>query len=109
MSYSDDELDGILRRSGYRCHICNGGGLSLSNYPSDWHVDHRNPLALGGADRPGNWYAAHVDCNSRKSAKPMRAVREDQGLCGAYDSETHTACVRKGKTKYGGRCVHHER
>lgn len=54
------------RRSWLACHptrTCN-----LCGRPGADTVDHVVPLALGGADHPGNWQPAHRSCNSSAGA-----------------------------------------
>lgn len=72
---SDIDLDSLLRRDGYVCHICgglcdkndfitkNGAKVTGNNYPS---IDHVVPLAKGGLHSWNNVKVAHRICNSLK-------------------------------------------
>jgi 5-methylcytosine-specific restriction endonuclease McrA len=51
----------VLERDDGTCGIC-GGDVD----PTDFHVDHVEPLALGGEHSYANVQAAHPDCNRRK-------------------------------------------
>jgi hypothetical protein len=62
----------IYERDGWVCQLC------LEPIPPDvggkWNpmrasIDHRIPLALGGADAPDNVQASHLVCNIRKGAR----------------------------------------
>lgn len=55
------ELDRILARDGWVCHIC--GELVA---PGELSFDHIVPLAKGGAHTESNLAVAHKACNSRK-------------------------------------------
>lgn len=54
----------VIERDGYVCQLC-GGDVE----PTDVHLDHRYPHALGGLDTPGNLQVAHSRCNMRKGAR----------------------------------------
>jgi 5-methylcytosine-specific restriction endonuclease McrA len=54
----------ILRRDGYRCHICR-----LAVEPKSLEFDHVIPLALGGAHSNDNISVAHRSCNRVKGAR----------------------------------------
>lgn len=72
---TDIDLDSLLRRDGYVCHICgglcdkndfitkNGAKIAGNNYPS---IDHVVPLAKGGLHSWDNIKVAHRICNSLK-------------------------------------------
>lgn len=72
---SDIDLNSLLRRDGYVCHICgglcdkndfimkNGVKVTGNNYPS---IDHVIPLAKGGLHSWDNVKVAHRICNSLK-------------------------------------------
>lgn len=72
---SDIDLNSLLRRDGYVCHICgglcdkndfimkNGVKVTGNNYPS---IDHVIPLAKGGLHSWNNIKVAHRICNSLK-------------------------------------------
>lgn len=51
----------ILRRDGFRCRLC---GRSAD--AQELHVDHRIPVALGGASDHGNLWTLCRDCNLGK-------------------------------------------
>lgn len=53
----------IFERSEGRCHYCSAA-LTLDGR---WHVEHMQPRALGGDDKPLNLVAACVSCNLAKS------------------------------------------
>lgn len=57
-----DAADGL-------CHIC---GLSV--FGKRWEVEHRIPLALGGADDESNMSPAHKDCHGEKTATDVGMI-----------------------------------
>ena len=58
----------VFEASGGVCHIC---GLKIFN---KWDVEHRIPLALGGADDESNWSPAHRDCHAGKTKSDVAAI-----------------------------------
>jgi HNH endonuclease len=54
-----DERVAILRRDGYRCRYC-------GRKRGPWHVDHVQPVILGGTNDPDNLVAACRACNLKK-------------------------------------------
>lgn len=62
----------IFERDGWRCGVC--GGLVDKDAEVPDHaaptIDHRVPLAAGGAHVEGNVQCAHFICNVRKATKP---------------------------------------
>lgn len=56
----------VFKRDGGLCGIC---GNSVD--PDRWHLDHKTPLALGGAHTYANVHVTHPTCNLRKSARPL--------------------------------------
>ena len=54
------------------CHIC-GGKITASDA---WDVEHRLPLALGGADDETNMSPAHKVCHRAKSADDIGRIRK---------------------------------
>jgi HNH endonuclease len=58
----------ILRRDGYTCRYCGASAPDVT-----LTVDHVNPSALGGEDRPENLVTACESCNGGKSSIPPDA------------------------------------
>jgi hypothetical protein len=83
MTWSNEELKTIYRRTDGRCHLC-GKKLSLANYAAQgsrgaWEVEHSNPSAAGGTDRLNNLYPACISCNREKRDGSTRAARARHG------------------------------
>jgi len=53
----------IIRRDGRRCYLCKRDALT----DAEIHIDHRVPIARGGAHTRANVAVACADCNTRKS------------------------------------------
>jgi len=53
----------VLRRDEFTCRYCGGKSPEV-----ELHVDHVNPVALGGTDSPDNLVAACRDCNLGKAS-----------------------------------------
>lgn len=53
----------ILRRDGFKCVYCGAAAAD-----SELHVDHVEPVSLGGDDSPGNLVACCIDCNRGKAS-----------------------------------------
>lgn len=51
----------ITERDNWTCYLC-GGHIE----PDDLHIDHIQPLSLGGHDTPWNVAATHAACNLSK-------------------------------------------
>ena len=60
----------ILKRDGYKCQLC---GRSQSDGVT-LHVDHRIPLAKGGANEDENLWTLCEDCNLGKSDRDLGIV-----------------------------------
>lgn len=58
----------VLRRDGYACRYCGATAPDVK-----LTVDHVNPSALGGEDRPENLVTACAGCNGGKSSVPPDA------------------------------------
>lgn len=58
------DRDAVFERDGGLCGIC-----EAPVDPADWHLDHRRPLARGGAHTYDNVQVAHPMCNYRKGAR----------------------------------------
>lgn len=56
----------VLRRDGFRCVYC-GASPSCGGAQITLHVDHVDPVSLGGANDLGNLVTACQDCNLGKS------------------------------------------
>lgn len=58
----------VLERDGYVCQLCGEPTDRSVTYPHPDYpvVDHRVPLARGGAHEPSNWQTAHNRCNAAK-------------------------------------------
>jgi hypothetical protein len=73
----------ILRRDGFRCRYCGAHGSE-----TELHVDHVQPVAAGGTNKPLNLVTACKQCNSGKAARVPRwtvcARADDQ-----WDIERH--------------------
>lgn len=54
----------VVERDGYCCVYCGGT-------EGPFHIDHRTPVRLGGADVPENLVVACAPCNLSKGAKTM--------------------------------------
>lgn len=61
----------IFERDGWICQLCSEEiDRSLSwPHPMSVSLDHRVPVALGGAHHPDNVQCAHLRCNSSKGAR----------------------------------------
>ena len=59
----------IAERDNWTCYLC-GGHIE----PDDLHIDHIQPLSLGGHDTPWNVAATHAACNlSKRNSFPEAA------------------------------------
>lgn len=64
----------IFHRDSWTCQICYKPVNPKSIDPFDPQrvtLDHRMPIALGGAHSKTNLQTAHLSCNSRKGASPQ--------------------------------------
>jgi 5-methylcytosine-specific restriction endonuclease McrA len=64
----------IFERDSWSCQICHRpvNPKSIDPYdPQRVTLDHRMPIALGGAHSKSNLQTAHLSCNSRKGASPQ--------------------------------------
>jgi hypothetical protein len=93
MSYSDERLVSIFRRTDGKCHLC-GGGLTFSSYGKQggWEVEHSVPRCVGGTDRLSNLYAAHGSCNRDKGKCTSRTAR-------AWNGRTRAPLCKKTKER----------
>jgi 5-methylcytosine-specific restriction protein A len=53
----------LFEKADGRCHIC---GIMI-NAGDPWEVEHRVPIALGGADDETNMSPAHLHCHMQKT------------------------------------------
>lgn len=58
------DIERQLNGQKHRCWWCNRSLKKIN-----WHVDHREPIALGGSNGPENIVIACAPCNSSKNAK----------------------------------------
>jgi DNA-directed RNA polymerase subunit RPC12/RpoP len=59
----------IFKRDGFVCQYCGAHPPAAL-----LHVDHINPVKLGGGNEPDNLITACSACNSGKAARPLNAV-----------------------------------
>lgn len=66
----------IFERDGWMCQLCQTPVSPTSRYPAPMSpsIDHVTPLALGGSHEPSNVQLAHLICNARKNARPMKPL-----------------------------------
>jgi 5-methylcytosine-specific restriction endonuclease McrA len=60
----------VFEKEGGLCHLC---GFKIQT-GQKWEVEHRIPLALGGADDESNWSPAHVDCHKEKTREDVASI-----------------------------------
>lgn len=67
----------FIAQHGARCHYCNRTG-TLEHGPGDrpWHVDHKHPIARGGADTEDNLTLACKRCNLTKNVQPYEDFKK---------------------------------
>lgn len=66
----------FIGTNGGRCHYCNRvGTLEMGPGGRPWHIDHKDPIALGGTDEDSNLALACKRCNLAKSAKPYKLFK----------------------------------
>jgi HNH endonuclease len=87
MSFDNQILTRIYRRTSGYCHLCHTK-LSLKNYgqrgkKGAWQVEHSVPRSKGGSDHLNNLFAACVSCNCDKSNKTTRTARGWNGKTSA--------------------------
>lgn len=63
----------ILRRDNFRCRLC---GRSADD-GAELHIDHKMPLAKGGANGDENLWTLCGDCNVGKSDDIVDEILED--------------------------------
>jgi 5-methylcytosine-specific restriction enzyme A len=72
----------LLTDHGEACATC---GISLHLQP--WHLDHRIPLSMGGADDASNWqplcHACHLEKTKEEAPTRAKAIRLDAAHKGA--------------------------
>lgn len=72
----------LLADHGEACATC---GISLRLKP--WHLDHRIPLSMGGADDASNWqplcHACHLDKTTAEAPARAKAKRLEAAHKGA--------------------------
>jgi hypothetical protein len=66
MSISDSLRWQVVERAGNRCEYC---GLSQEGQEAVFHVDHIQPVSLGGPTELPNLALACVSCSLRKAAR----------------------------------------
>ena len=103
--FTDDKLNSIFDRTGGFCHLC-WGRLAFSNYGEHgargaWHVEHSNPVALGGTDRMNNLFAGCIHCNLRKGTLSTHTIRRRSGITRAPYSPQRVADIALSNTICG--------
>jgi 5-methylcytosine-specific restriction protein A len=68
-SLTANQRSRLLLAAGQKCATC---GASLENRV--WHLDHVDPLEMGGADKPKNWQCLCVPCHAEKTAKDVAII-----------------------------------
>lgn len=97
MKTDDDRLNKVFDKTRGKCHLCHKQ-LAFSNYgkvgaKGAWEIEHSKPRSKGGTDHMNNLYAAHIECNRKKSNGTNYSIRSKYGVKNAPLS--HTA--RKNK------------
>lgn len=60
-----------------RCHYCNrSGSMDIGPDERPWHIDHKQPLARGGADEESNLALACKRCNLTKNVQLYEQFKE---------------------------------
>ena len=81
------------------CYLC-GGKVSAGEA---WEVEHRIPIAMGGADDETNWEVAHAKCHLYKTKEDVgniaKAKRREANHIGAKQSKTPMPFGKKSKWK----------
>jgi hypothetical protein len=85
---SGDDRERIWRTYGGICGLCGGEVEFL-----EMHLDHIQPLYLGGPDATSNMRPTHPSCNAGRRYWPMLPDPEPE----ATAEEIHTAAVEMGK------------
>jgi predicted nuclease with TOPRIM domain len=65
-SFTVSQRAHILSKTSGRCVYCR------CQLPKTWHVEHLDPLCLGGTNEDSNLRAACVDCNQRKGGMDFK-------------------------------------
>lgn len=67
-SISTTKRKAFFEAQGRKCSLCSG----IIKPPHEkWDIEHTIPLAMGGADEPGNWTVVHRKCHVAKTAKDL--------------------------------------
>ncbi|MBI5450137.1 MAG: HNH endonuclease [Gammaproteobacteria bacterium] len=106
MTYTNEQLSGIYRRTSGYCHICYKK-LAFKNYASygskgAWEVEHSNPQAKGGTNRLNNLYPACISCNRSKGATSTYSARAVNGKVCAPLTPTKRKEEKVGSAVVGG-------
>lgn len=106
MSYSEDRLRKIFKRTDGRCHICRKQ-LCIGNYGKlsgrgNWEVEHSRPRIKGGSDHLKNLYPACITCNRKKGDDSTRSARSGNGFKAAPLSVSQQEDERKSNATLGG-------
>jgi 5-methylcytosine-specific restriction endonuclease McrA len=77
--HTTKDIIDLLEKQGGKCGICK---IKLSNKTGSgrYHIDHVNPIALGGSDDPDNLQLLCPTCNLRKNAKHPDEIARNMGL-----------------------------
>lgn len=106
MSFDDDTLDRIYRRTRGQCHMCRKS-LARKNYGQygergAWEVDHSQARSQGGTDHLNNLRPACISCNRSKGASSSRSKREKHGYSREpYSPDEYEAAVQRSTVGLG--------
>lgn len=100
----------VLHAHGGACYLC---GLPINLARGDrMEVEHRIPIALGGADDHTNTLPAHAECHAQKTkadvrtiAKAKRVAKKHEGTFRQSRNAFATAKTGKFKQKLDGSLI----
>ena len=73
-SFTASQREAVHERARGSCECCH------DHLGDRWHIDHRIPIAQGGAHSPDNWQALCISCHKAKTKGDVKVIAKTKRI-----------------------------